>query len=59
MNKIFRYGLLCVVFFAFGIIANAQDELDASYTGKIETKYDQDKNESEITLGFVPLSFDK
>lgn len=59
MNKILRYGLLCVVFLAFGIIANAQDELDASYTGKIETKYDQGKNESEITLGFVPLSIDK
>lgn len=55
MNRLLRCCFLCVTFFAFGIIADAQEE----FTGKVDTKYDQSKNETEIEVRNIPLSLDK
>jgi hypothetical protein len=58
MKNLLRYCSLFVALYAFGSVANAQQE-KTGYTGKIGTTYDQAKNETQMQLGYVPVSIDK
>ena len=57
MNKLFKsLFLICLLFSLVFITTNAQEETDEP---KIETKYNDSKNETEVELRQVPISVDK
>ena len=58
MKKLTVSSLVFVALICFAAEVNAQSSTD-DFTGKIETKFDQGKNETELELTYIPVTTEK
>lgn len=57
MRTLLKYCFFCLTLFSLAIVARAQD--DDAYTGKVETTYHQDKDQTDLEIRNIPLTADK